>query len=197
MATPAIWNTMDSLYSAGLTVELTKENGIKVSPASTITNVLRALIVKHKMAIVAYLIEAANNAAPIPDCDCRDTDAVISTSEIYTTKARATRFNSMGVIERDTKDLVDALLKRDRDLDDRRLCLECQHLGGYGQSSWRCGNWQAAGVAIRARDAQLPVALVLLLQRCTGFQNASLNKFSPVTDMQMALACNLPKGEIE
>ena len=37
----------------------------------------------------------------------------------------------------------------------------------------RCGNWQAAGIAIRARDAVLPADLVRLLQRCDGFTDTS------------------------
>ena len=65
--------------------------------------------------------------------------------------------------------LADKLVTRDRDLDDRRICLECRHLSGVGQTSWRCGNWQAAKVAHRARDVQLPADLVRKLQRCDGF----------------------------
>ena len=59
--------------------------------------------------------------------------------------------------------LADGLVIRDREGDDRRLCLECTHLQGYGR--WHCGNWQAAEVAQQglARD------LVLMLQRCGGF----------------------------
>jgi hypothetical protein len=64
---------------------------------------------------------------------------------------------------------------RDRDTDDRRSCLECRHLSGYGPTSWRCGNWQAAGIAIRPRDTQLPADLVLQLQRCDGFATATPN----------------------
>jgi hypothetical protein len=52
---------------------------------------------------------------------------------------------------------------RDREGDDRRLCLECSHLQGSG----RCGNHVRAGVG---RD--LPLELVLMLQRCPGLQGA-------------------------
>jgi hypothetical protein len=83
--------------------------------------------------------------------------------------ARLARFTDKGVIQIEAESMADKLVIRDRESDDRRLCLECTHMGGYGQSSWRCGNWQAAGVAICAGHNQLSAGLVLLLQRCEGF----------------------------
>ena len=67
----------------------------------------------------------------------------------------------------DAERLADRLVNRDRDSDDRRLCLECRHLHGAGP--YRCGNARAAGVhADLARD------LVLILQRCHGYEDARL-----------------------
>ena len=80
--------------------------------------------------------------------------------------------------------LADKLVTRDRDLDDRRICLECRHLSGVGQTSWRCGNWQAAGVAIRSRDSLLPADLVLLLQRCDGFSVHKTNQLQHERGLQ-------------
>lgn len=67
--------------------------------------------------------------------------------------------------------MADMLVQRDRDVDDRRLSLECTHLAGFGPSSWRCGNWQAADVAIRVQDNQLPGDFAPQLQRCDGFDD--------------------------
>lgn len=67
---------------------------------------------------------------------------------------------------------------RDVDLDRRALCLECTHLAGYG-TSWRCTNWQAAGVAVQARDSALPVDLVMTLQHCHDFVTSLPIKGSP------------------
>jgi hypothetical protein len=97
-------------------------------------------------------------------------------AEIDTFIARQDRFASKGLPLLEAESLADKLVLRDRDMDDRRLCLECNHLGGYGQISWRCANWQAAGVASRSRDAQLPRDLVCTLQRCAGFNDALLPK---------------------
>jgi len=112
-----------------------------------------------------------------PDRWCYPDSTAMTGSEIDTFTARLSRFTDKGVIQSDAESLADKLVKRDRDSDDRRLCLECTHLGGYGRASWRCGNWQAAGVAISQRDSQLAADLVFKLQRCAGLTHA----FNPTT----------------
>lgn len=84
--------------------------------------------------------------------------------------ARLARFTDKGLSLDDSEALADRLAIRDSERDDRRICLECTHLRGAG--AWRCGNWEIAGVAIRASDAQLPGEMVQLLQRCDGFTGA-------------------------
>jgi len=104
-----------------------------------------------------------------PDRWCYPDSTAMTGSEIDTFTARVQRFTAKGLPYAEAESTADRLVKRDRDSDDRRLCLECTHLGGYGRTSWRCGNWQAAGVAISQRDSQLPGDLVFQLQRCPGF----------------------------
>jgi hypothetical protein len=103
---------------------------------------------------------------------CYPDSTAMTGAEIDTFAARLARFNDKGVRQMDVESLADKLVMRDREQDDRRVCLECTHLGGYGATSWRCGNWQAAGVAHRARDAQLPADLVFKHQRCDGLTQA-------------------------
>jgi hypothetical protein len=79
--------------------------------------------------------------------------------------ARLARFIDKGATQADAESLADRLVIRDREKDDRAMCLECAHLHVAG----RCGNWQRSGVATRASDAQLPTAFMHLLQRCDGF----------------------------
>lgn len=117
-------------------------------------------------------IHAAGTLTGGPDRHCWPNSTAMNSAEIDTFTARLARFTDKGVSHSDAERLADKLVMRDREQDDRRLCLECTHLGGYGTSSWRCDNWQRAGVAIRARDAQLPVDLVQQLQRCDGLTNA-------------------------
>jgi len=89
--------------------------------------------------------------------------------EIDTFTARLARFTDKGLFLADAEHEADRLVIRDREGDDRRLCLECASLNRGG----RCSNWQAAGVAIRARDAQLPGDFTTMLQRCNGIREAT------------------------
>ena len=104
-----------------------------------------------------------------PDRWCWPHSSVMNGAEIDTFAARLHQFTDKGLARNDGEALADKLVLRDRESDDRRVCLECQHFAGHGAGSWRCGNWQTAGVAIRSRDAQLPADLVVQLQRCDGF----------------------------
>jgi hypothetical protein len=89
----------------------------------------------------------------------------MNTEEVDTFTARLARFTDRGVNQGDSECLADRLVIRDRDHDDRVVCLECTHLHSAG----RCGNWQRAGVAIRSRDPQLGGDFMQLIQRCDGF----------------------------
>ena len=59
---------------------------------------------------------------------------------------------------------AERLTLRDRQHDDRRLCMECNYLAGFVLGGWRCGSHRAAQVG---RD--LPAVLVTMAQRCPGF----------------------------
>jgi hypothetical protein len=120
-------------------------------------------------------VSAANDPAPDtlpsdPDRWCWPHGTAMNGRELDLFTARLARFTDKGVILIDAESLADKLVIRDRDSDDRRLCLECTHLAGYGPSSWRCGKWHTAGIGIQTRDAQLPAELACKLQRCNGFR---------------------------
>ena len=104
-----------------------------------------------------------------PDWHCWPHTTAMNTRMLDTYAVRLERFTGKGLIELDAETLADKLVLRDRDQDDRRVCLECKHFAGHGAGSWRCGNWQAAGVALNSRDAKLSADLVRQLQRCDGF----------------------------
>ena len=104
-----------------------------------------------------------------PDRWCWPHSSAMNGSEIETFSARLQKFTAKGLARDEAEMLADKLVLRDRDQDERRVCLECEHFAGHGVGSWHCGNWQAAGVAMRSRDAQLPADLVVQLQRCGGF----------------------------
>ncbi len=108
-----------------------------------------------------------HDAEAMADSCCWPHSSAMNGAEIDTFTARLARFTDRGLILADAEALADKMVQRDREGDDRRVCLECAHLRHGG----RCGNWQAAGVAIRARDAQLPGDFTVMLQRCDGFQH--------------------------
>ena len=115
--------------------------------------------------------QAANDPAASvldPDRWCWPHSSAMTGREIDTFTARLHHFTRRGLVESDAETLADKLVTRDREADDRRLCLECAHLAGRA-GVWGCRNWQQAAIASKARDAQLPAALVIKPQRCDGF----------------------------
>ena len=133
---------------------------------------LSPLLLAASLALDASISAAGTLPGNDPDADCWPRSTTMNGAEIDLFTARLHRFTDKGLTRTDGEALADKLVIRDREADDRRSCLECRHLSGYGHTSWRCGNWQAAGVAIRPRDTQLPADLVLQLQRCDGFGDA-------------------------
>ena len=194
----------DLLHDAGLSMALTPEKGLRVTPASALTTELRDLIRASKTVLINRLerMKAANDdASPWrvsvapgtppdalarlraasseldrkqasiptrpPDAWCWPHSAVTNGAETDTFNARVKRFTDRGLLQADAEAVADELIQRDREGDDRRVCLECASLRQAG--GWRCGNWKQAEFATRVRDALLPSALVQLLQRCPGF----------------------------
>lgn len=178
MTTVPTFHALDRLRDAGLTVTLTPDNGLKVTPSSILTQALRDVIRAGKDVLVDRLRhEAANDlntaTANGPAHDrtewCWPHSIAMNGREINTFTARLDWFFYRGLALPDAESLANKLVIRDRENDDRRLCLECLHLGGNADGSWRCTACQAAGIAIQARDARLPCDLVHMLQRCNGF----------------------------
>lgn len=116
---------------------------------------------------VEALEETANDtkgdATVDPNRWCWPLSKAMNGKEIDVFMVRVIRFIDKGIAVHKAESLADMLVIRDRDYDDRRLCLECAHLQGHGR--WSCGKWAMTGVA---RDALAP-DLVTDLHRCGGF----------------------------
>ena len=84
---------------------------------------------------------ATPDLAPASDPDrwCWPHSPAMNTTEVDTFTARLARFIDKGVSYDEAERLADALVIRDREGDDRRLCLECPHLQGVGRL--RCGSY--------------------------------------------------------
>ncbi|TAN10034.1 MAG: hypothetical protein EPN34_12375 [Burkholderiaceae bacterium] len=79
---------------------------------------------------------------------------------------RVALFNDRGMSIKAAETLAEELLQRDRDGDDRTLCIECAHF-----RRGRCGNWAAAGF-VKARDAEAMGDYASAMKRCSGFTPA-------------------------
>lgn len=79
---------------------------------------------------------------------------------------RVALFNDRGMGIKAAETLAEELLQRDREGDDRRLCIECAH---YRRG--RCNNWAAAGF-VKARDADAMGDYASAMKRCPGFTPA-------------------------
>lgn len=130
---------------------------------------LSPLLLAVSLALDASIVAAGTFTGNDPDADCWPHSTAMNGAEIDLFTARLHRFTDKGLTLINGEALADKLVFRDREADDRVACLECRHLTGFGHTSWRCGNWQAAEIAMRPRDTQLPADLVLQLQRCEGF----------------------------
>jgi hypothetical protein len=87
-----------------------------------------------------------------------------SVSNIET--ARLALFTDRGLRLNEAQISVGRLRTRDRECDDRRLCLECRHLSG-GPGAWQCSQWRM----LKVRSPAVPTDLaLLLLQRCKAFK---------------------------
>ena len=156
------------LRSAGLVLTLTPAGGLHVAPRDALTDDHRSAIrVERDALVLALEAESASRRPPPPrrsgnplmtpeqgdDCHAGGWDD----AEIDAYMARQARFTRMGRMA-DADHLAERLTLRDRDGDDRRVCLECaNYLRG------RCLKPKAAGVG-----AELG-RLAHTLQRCVAF----------------------------
>ncbi|MBC7731426.1 MAG: hypothetical protein H7306_05930 [Bacteriovorax sp.] len=112
--------------------------------------------------------KAANDPALDPDRDpdrwCWPHSDAMTGAEIDRMVSRVERFVARGVDLIDATVLADRLVIRDRDGDDRRLCLECDHLRRAG----RCGVRTVADVPGGRLIDALPI-----LQRCNQFKKTT------------------------
>lgn len=111
---------------------------------------------------------AAQAVAFDPDGNCWPNTNAMNTAEVDTFMTRVHLFDRRGISTTDAESMADTLVRRDREADDRRLCLECSHLR-RSAGLWRCGQSEQACLPV----ADLPGDVVNLLQRCSAFDMAT------------------------
>lgn len=104
---------------------------------------------------------------------CWPQSVAMNSGEISLFQRRLEAYIAKGLDEPEAEALVDRLVSRDRDLDDRISCYECSHLKGY--THLRCNNWRAAGISTTAEGSLRDKGISLALQRCNGFSSQIAN----------------------
>ena len=161
---------LNRLRGDGLTLTLTAGGGLHAAPRHALTDEHRASIRAARDALV-LMLQAEASRPPPPrrsgnplmtpeqgdDCHASGWDD----AEIEVFLAREARFARLGRVV-DAEHLAERLTLRDRELDDRKLCLECAALA----NNRRCE--LAAQGRLPGADRHLePVPTIL--QRCPGF----------------------------
>jgi len=123
---------------------------------------------KHTLLLPMVDINDGVNDRSLPDEYCWPFGLSMNTSEVAKFQRTRDSFMVKGLNESEAEILADKIVFRDREIDDRRYCLECAHLQGY--TNWRCNNWKIAAIAITSEGAYVPRDFAKLLQRCDGFQ---------------------------
>lgn len=117
----------------------------------------------------AKLQPNTQGAVSVPfDKYCWPFSSAMNSGEVTKFIAREERFIVKGIRPEVAEATADKLVIRDREKDERRLCLECKHLNGY--TTLRCNNWKKAGICHSSEGAFVSSDFAILLQRCYGFE---------------------------
>ena len=117
---------------------------------------------------------AANDTAPDPDRDCWPQSSAMNTAELDRMVGRVELFAARGLNLIDATALAEKLVARDRDGDDRRLCLECSSLSSGAVR--RCSALTRAVAGGRA----VPETWGALPQRCPAFASRINTDEAPI-----------------
>lgn len=144
------------LREAGFTVAPADGGGIRVAPSASLTDAHRQAIRDHRAELLALL-----TPPPDPDRWCWPDSDAMNRAELEQFANRAQQFNRRGMSAEAAEAIADRLVIRDREQDDRRICLECNAF-----RPGRCSNHRRA----RLQAPEVGHNLATMLQRCPGFQ---------------------------
>jgi hypothetical protein len=165
---------LNRLRDDGLVLTLTAGGGLQAAPRDALTDEHRAAIRAARDTLVRALLAEASCPPPTPPPPRRSGNPLMTPeqgddchaggwndAEIEVFMVREARFMRLGRAT-DAEHLAERLTLRDRERDDRRLCLECAAL----TNNRRCE--LAAQGRLAGADRRLePVPTIL--QRCPGF----------------------------
>jgi len=116
-----------------------------------------------------FSCQPADFIGPPPDSErwCWPHSNAMNGMEIETFTGRVAVFTAKGLTSTEAEALAEKLSTRDREGDDRRVCLECSHLSGWAGRR-QCRGLQHAGMG----GPLVSAGQVAVLQRCDGFKAA-------------------------
>ena len=157
------------LADAGLRVTVDSDR-LLIRPASRLTDGMRAALRDAKAELLVLLRDIQNVPESI-DLAGADTER----ADLVKFQALRSRMVLRGWTATEADVQAVRLAKRDREQDERVSCTECRH---YHPA--RCGNFRRAGLpaSVLSRD------LIVLLQRCAGFEPVIQIEFAPVQHPQ-------------
>ena len=117
---------------------------------------------------VVEVVAAIDTALPDADRWCYPHSDAMNTAEIDRFGSRLVIFMAKGLAAGEAEVQADKLVARDRDGDDRRVCLECSYLSGWN-GRHRCRGLQHAGMS----GPLVSAGQVAVLQRCNGFKGTA------------------------
>lgn len=137
---------LSTLKDAGVTATLAPPNGVILKPTALVTQHLIDLVKVYKKELLAALKSSPTGLNLGHD-----------------SQQAETRFNQRMALffdRKDAKELAQRLQRRDRDRDDRRICMECAHFS----ANTSCRNHKLAEV-----PQMVGSDFSVMLQRCSGF----------------------------
>ena len=156
-------DVLQHLQDAGLHLAVI-DGKIIVTPRSKITDDLRQSIKHNRDKLLQALAATRRSGNPLMTAEQADDchAGAWDDNELTAFTTRVLLLQRRGIEADDADNLAERLTLRDRDGDDRRMCVECSHLGDGG----RC--LAAAAGRVHGADRRLePVPTIL--QRCEAF----------------------------
>ncbi len=151
-------------HRAAIMAHLTAANDSTAHPEINTGTVRPPPGLSPKMLAASLALDAqiaASGALPAdPDRNCWPHTQAANSSELKTMATRLERFARIGMDVDQAERLADKLLTRDREGDDRHVCVECLHCQ-HGQ----CSNSRAAGL----NHPELGRDYALTLKRCGSY----------------------------
>ena len=156
-------DVLQHLHAAGLHLALI-DGKIIVQPRSKLTDNLRQSIKDNRDKLLQALAATRRSGNPLMTAEQADDchAGAWDDDELSAFTTRVLMLQRRSIEADDADNLAERLTLRDRDGDDRRMCVECSHLGDGG----RC--LAAAAGRVHGADRRMePVPTVL--QRCEAF----------------------------